>query len=175
MGIDWAAHCPYRLFANVEPGGNRGKFMPMAQLPLPPRGVNRPDRLAEIQIDTLREERDNPGLTTVRGALSLRQLLDKYTLTLGLQNAHLLEVLTTLLTTGKVRVEFRSYNERLQLLSFSDAMSRPAAVELFNDYLVSSKEKKLLSAPEGTRRITVQLPKIVIDDPGATRRAPPVP
>lgn len=147
----------------------------MAQFPLPPRGVNRPDRL-EIQVTTQREERENPSLSPVRGALSLRQLLDKYTLTLGLQNAHLLEVLTTLLTTGKVYVEFRTYNERLQLLDFSDAMSRPAAVDLFNEYLVSSKEKKLSSAPEGTRRITVQLPKIVGESRGAAaRRSPPIP
>jgi hypothetical protein len=146
----------------------------MAQLPSPSRGVNRPDPL-EIQISTLREERDNPDLTPVRGALSLRQLLDKYTLTLGFQNAHLLEVLATLLTTGKVYVEFRSYNERLQLQNFSDAMSRPAAVELFNEYLIRSREKKISSGPEGTRRITVQLPKIVTEAPGGPRRAPPTP
>ena len=144
----------------------------MDRRPLPARGVNRPDRF-EIQITTLREEREDPGLAPTRGMLSLRQVLDKYSLTLGLQNAHLLEILITLLTTGKVCVEFRSYNERLQLLNSSDAMSRPAAVDLFNEYLVISKEKKVSPPAEGTRRITVQLPKIVIDASGGPQRVPP--
>jgi hypothetical protein len=146
----------------------------MDQRPLPSRGVTRPSRL-EIQITALREEREDPSLPPTRAALSLKQLLDKYTLTLGLQNAHLLEVVTTLMTTGKVCVEFRSYNERLQLQNSSDAMSRPAAVEVFNEYLIRSKETKPSSDKEGTRRITVQLPKIVIDAPGGPRRAPPIP
>ena len=148
--------------------------MLMDQRPLPSQGVNRPDRL-EIQVTTVREERENPGLPPTRGALSLKQLLDKYTLTLGLQNSYLLEILATLMTTGKVCVEFRSYNERLQLRNFSDAMSRPAALELFNEYLTISKEVKRPSGPEGTRRITVQLPRIVREDSGGPRQAPPMP
>ena len=143
----------------------------MDQRPLPSQGVNRPDRL-EIQVTTLREERDNPGLSPTRGALSLKQLLDKYTMTLGLQNAYLLEILTTLMTTGKVCVEFRAYNERLQLRDPSEAVSRPAAVELFNEYLVRSREKKLSSGPEGTRHITVQLPRIVGQTSGTSGRPP---
>ncbi len=144
----------------------------MDRRPLPARSAARPDRL-DIQITTVQEERDNPGLIPARGVLSLRQLLDKYTLTLGFQNAHLLEVVTTLLTTGKVCVEFRSHDERLQLLSSSDAMSQPAAVEVFNEYLHISKEKKVTPAADGTRRITVQLPKIVSPGPGVPHRAPP--
>jgi len=146
----------------------------MERSPLPPRSVNRPNRL-EIQITAQREEREIPGSTPTRDVLNLKQVLDKYTLTLGLQNAHLLEILITLLTTGKVWVEFRSYNERLQLLNPADAMGRPAAVDLFNEYLITSKEKKLTHPAEGTRRITVQLPKIVNEVPGGPRRAPPVP
>ena len=148
--------------------------MLMDQRPLPSQGVNRPDRL-EIQIITQREERENPNSPPTRGAVSLKQLLDKYTLTLGLQNAYLLEILATLMTTGKVCVEFRAYNERLQLRDSSEAMSRPAAVEVFNEYLVRSRENKLASGPEGTRHITVQLPRIVGDASGAPRRSPPLP
>ena len=146
----------------------------MDQRPLPSRGVNRAAGL-EIQILTVREERENPSLPPTRGALSVRQLLDKYTLTLGFQNEHLLEILITLMTAGKVCVEFRSYNERLQLRNSPEAMSRPAAVELFNEYLVISREKNLSSGPENTRHITVQLPKIVGDSPSGPRRAPTVP
>jgi hypothetical protein len=146
----------------------------MDQRPLAARGVTQPDRL-QIPIDTLREDRDTPHPRPIRETVTLKEILDKYTLTLGLQNAHLVEVVATLMTTGKVWVEFRAYTERLQLKNASDAISRPAALELFDEYLARSKEKKAPSRAEGTRRITVQLPKIVLEPDGTPRRAPPTP
>jgi hypothetical protein len=129
-----------------------------------------------IQVTSTREEFEDPSQLPVRENLTIRQVLDKYTVTLGFQNAHLLEVLITLMTTGKVCVEFRSHTERLQLSDFANIMTRPATIELFNEYLVSSKEKKVASGPEVTRRITVQLPRIVGVAPRNTpQRAPPVP
>jgi hypothetical protein len=129
-----------------------------------------------IEVSSTRDEIDVPGQPPVREIITLKGVLDKYALTLGFQNAHLLEVLITLMTTGKVCVEFRSFTERLQLCDLSRIMTRPAAIELFNDYLVRSREKKISSGKEATRRITVQLPKI---SPVAPRnmpgRAPPVP
>ena len=128
----------------------------------------------KITIATSRDDIEAPGAPAIRGALTLRQLLDKYSVTLGFQNAHLLEVLITLMTTGKVRVEFRTYTERLQVSKISDMLTKPTVIELFNEYLVSSKEAKI-STPDVTRRITVQLPKISRESDGTKRRAPPTP
>ena len=128
----------------------------------------------KITIATSRDDIDAAGAPTIRGAVTLRQLLDKYSITLGFQNAHLLEMLVTLMTTGKVRVDFRSYTERLQVSSLSDLLTKPAVIELFNEYLVSSREAKV-SAPDVTRRITVQLPRISSGSDDGQRRAPPMP
>jgi hypothetical protein len=128
-----------------------------------------------IQLTVTREEREDVARAAIRETLTIKQLLDRYTVTLGFQNSHLLEVLITLMTTGKVVVEFRSHTDRLQLREFALIMTRPATIELFNEYLVNSKEKKV-SSPEVTRRITVQLPKIVPVTPRNTPlRSPPVP
>jgi hypothetical protein len=60
----------------------------MDQRPLAARGVNQPDRL-QILINTLREDRETPNSPPIRDTVTLKDILDKYTLTLGLQNAHL--------------------------------------------------------------------------------------
>ncbi|HEY0257340.1 MAG TPA: hypothetical protein VGC39_07850 [Candidatus Methylacidiphilales bacterium] len=129
-----------------------------------------------IQLTITREEREDVPRLAVRETVTIKQLLDRYTVTLGYRNSHLQEVLVTLMTTGKVVVEFRSHTDRLQLRDFGRIMTRPATIELFNEYLVNSKEQKI-SGPEVTKRITVQLPKIVPVTPRNTPplRAPPVP
>jgi hypothetical protein len=128
-----------------------------------------------IEVRATREEYGaDPHTPRASEVLTIRQLLDKYSVTLGYQNAHLMEILIVLMTTGKVCVEFRAFTERFQLCDSTNILTRPATVELFNEYLVARKEKKLASGPEATRRITVQLPKFATSTVGLTpRRAPP--
>ena len=128
-----------------------------------------------IQVASISEEYE--GLApAIREVMTLKQLLDKYSITLGYQNTHLLEILITLMTTGKVCVEFRSHTERLELTDLAQSMTRPATVQLFNEYLAISKEKNVVSDKQATRRITVQLPRITGAIPkNMPRRAPPMP
>jgi len=138
---------------------------------VPPRAAIRTDNWG-IQIATTREELEEPR-QPIHEVLTIRQLLDKYTVTLGFRNAHLLEILIVLMTTGKVVVEFRTFTERLELCDPARIMTRPATIELFNEYLVSSKEKKVSTGPEVTRRITVQMPKIANVAPRNMPDTPP--
>jgi len=130
--------------------------------PSSPQGVQRLE-LSEIKLTITRQEKDfiNQSPVQVQSVITLRQLLDKYMFTLGYQNAHLLDVLIALMTTGKIAVEFRDYTERLALQDPLKMMTRPATILLFNDYLASVKaDKKVVLGSERTQRITVQLPRI---------------
>jgi hypothetical protein len=127
----------------------------------PPIGVQRLE-LCETQLTVIRQEGDVAAdQLPVRCVITLGQMLHKYMFALGYQNNHLLEVLIALMTTGKICVEFRNYNERLELKDPSKMMTRPATIQLFNDFLASMKaDKKVVLGAERTRRITVQMPKV---------------
>jgi hypothetical protein len=124
----------------------------------------KPQRLElfDTQVTVIRQEWESvAGQLPVKCVITLGQMLHKYMFSLGYKNDNLLEVLVALMTTGKICVEFRSYNERLALKDPSQMMTRPATVQLFNDFLSSVKaDKKVVLGSERTRRITVQMPKI---------------
>jgi hypothetical protein len=61
--------------------------------------------------------------------------IEELVLKVGYTNAQALSVVIQLLTNGKVRVDYRDYSQRLQLLSPSDIMSRSAAVEVFDSHM----------------------------------------
>ena len=127
----------------------------------PPAAVQRLE-LFETQLTVIRQEWEAAvNQPPVRCVITLGQMLHKYMFALGYQNNHLLEVLIALMTTGKICVEFRNYNERLELKDPLKMMTRPATIQLFNEYLASVKaDKKVILGSERTQKITVQLPKI---------------
>jgi len=130
-------------------------------IPSRPAKVQRLE-LSETQVTVTRQEWETvTGQRPVSCVITLEQLLNKYMFSLGYQNDHLLGVMIALMTTGKILVEFRSYHERLELQDPSQMMTRPATVQLFNQFLASVKaDKKVVLGAERTQRITVQMPKI---------------
>jgi hypothetical protein len=92
--------------------------------------------------------------------ITLASKIDEFVLKLGYSNAHVLGVLVQLLTLGKVRVDFRDYSERLQLLNSDDKMSRPEAVALFDDHMKSLREDDELSNLNMTQKIVIQAPRV---------------
>jgi hypothetical protein len=92
--------------------------------------------------------------------ITLASKIDEFVLKLGYSNAHVLGVLVQLLTLGKVRVDFRDYSERLQLLNPDDKMSRPEAVALFDDHMKSLRGDDELSNLNMTQKIVIQAPRI---------------
>lgn len=128
--------------------------------PTPRANVQRLE-LYETQVAVIRQEWEALDQPPVRCVINLGQLLNKYMFSLGYKNDHLLAVLIALMTTGKICVEFRSYNERLELQDPLKMMTRPATIQLFNDFLASVKaDKKVELGNERTQKITVQMPKI---------------
>ena len=92
--------------------------------------------------------------------ITLASKIDEYVLKLGYSNAHVLGVLVQLLTLGKVRVDFRDYSERLQLLDPEDKMSRPEAVALFDDHMSALRGDDDASSLNLTQKIVIQPPRI---------------
>jgi hypothetical protein len=90
----------------------------------------------------------------------LADKIDEYVLKLGYSNAHVLGVLVQLLTLGKVRVDFRDYSERLQLLNLNDRMARTEAVELFDRHMLAMSRKEEPVSLMATQKIVVQAPKV---------------
>jgi hypothetical protein len=89
----------------------------------------------------------------------LADKIDEYVLKLGYSNAHVLGVLVQLLTLGKVRVDFRDYSERLQLVSLNDRMARTEAVEIFDRHMLAMRRKEEPTSLLATQKIVVQPPK----------------
>lgn len=92
--------------------------------------------------------------------ISLASKIDEYVLKLGYSNAHVLGVLVQLLTLGKVRVDFRDYSERLQLLDPDDKMSRPEAVAMFDDHMTALRGDDDAMSLNMTQKIVIQPPRI---------------
>ena len=94
-------------------------------------------------------------------SLSLAEKMDEFMFKLGCSSAHTLGVVVQLLTVGKIRLEFREYNERLQLENSSDVLSRSEAMHLTEAYLAVMRQGEV-DPTEGldvTQKIIIQAPK----------------
>jgi hypothetical protein len=108
--------------------------------------------------------RNQPGVADGEPELfSLSEKIDQYLIKLGYSNAHVLGIVVNLLTVGKVRVEFRHYVERLELVDPADKTTRGVAVDIFDKYLI---EKKGRSNQEQMLEFTG---KIIVQSPEARR------
>lgn len=99
----------------------------------------------------------------IRDAVEERRIplsvkIDDFILKLGYSNAHVLGIIVQLLTSGKVRVDYRDYSERLQLVARGAAMDRQEAVALFERHI----ERLQREDPplETTQKIIVQPPSV---------------
>ena len=90
----------------------------------------------------------------------LGEKLDEYMLKLGYSNSQALGILVQILTQGKVRVDFRDFNERLELVDESDLCDRVQAVALFEEHLLSKQSGENLDDQDNpTLRVIVQTPR----------------
>jgi hypothetical protein len=94
-------------------------------------------------------------------SLSLGEKIDEYVFKLGCSSAHTLGVIVQLLTVGKIRLDFREYNERLQLENSSDVLSRADAMHLTETYLAAMRQGESSPSEEldVTQKIIIQAPK----------------
>lgn len=112
----------------------------------------------------IRESRTNIelGVSTRDGEreFSLAEKLEEYVLRLGYSNAHVLSILVQLLTQGKIKVEFRTYIERLELINMEDRVSRAQAVALIDTHINELQGKNRQDDTMNvTQRIIIQPPR----------------
>lgn len=89
--------------------------------------------------------------------VTLASKIDEYVLKIGHSNTHVMGVVVQLLTLGKVRLDFRDYSERLELLNPTETMSRPQAAAVFDSHMSSIRKDDLSSL---TQKIIIQPPRI---------------
>ena len=70
---------------------------------------------------------------------SLADKIEELVLKIGYSNAQALSVIIQLLTDGKVKVEFRDYSQRLQVLSPAAITGRVEAMQIFDSHIASMK------------------------------------
>ena len=98
--------------------------------------------------------------------IALEAVIDEFLLKLGQSSAHVLGVIIQVLTRGKVRVDFRDYNLRLELGPGENAMERSEAVAVFDDYIKRHKNPDTDRSADVTQKIMVQAPRISLPKAG---------
>ena len=73
---------------------------------------------------------------------TLHELLSTLMVKLGIENAIASGIIVQLMTHGKVRVDFSSISERIELARDEDQLTAPQAMALFSDYLASTRSKE---------------------------------
>jgi hypothetical protein len=98
--------------------------------------------------------------TTAEVPLNVK--LYDYVVRLGYSSSHLVGFIVQLFTKGKVRVDFSSYTERLELIDPADKLSGAQAMSLFDDFVSEIGDKgmvdNMLDQTKTTQRIIVGTP-----------------
>lgn len=117
-----------------------------------------PNTASTIQLRQIRafHEADNSQLMAEE-IISLARKLDECIARMGGSSVHTLQMAVQLLTTGKVRLQYRSSQERLQLVKQSARLARSEAIALVEKYL-SAKSPRTSSTniDEPTRAIIIE-------------------
>lgn len=89
--------------------------------------------------------------------VTLASKIDEFILKVGHSSTHVMSVVVQLLTVGKVRLDFRDYTERLELLNASEIMTRTQAASVFDHYLATANKDEDVSLM--TQKIVIQPPR----------------
>ncbi len=80
-------------------------------------------------------EHDQPVRSDEPRLVILQDKIAEYIEKIGAESPHLFGIMIQLLTHGKVRVDFRTYSERLELKNMQDRLPRAKAIEFMDTYL----------------------------------------
>ena len=86
-------------------------------------------------------------------------LLSTLMVKLGIENAIASGIIVQLMTHGKVRVDFSSLSQRIELIRDEDQLTAPQAMALFEDFSASVKRPEDKRSKHQTSRIVVQKPR----------------
>jgi hypothetical protein len=120
-----------------------------------------PKKLEEIVIRHSRISTSGPSGGDVQETrMTVAEKMEEYVFRIGCTNAHALGLALQLLTVGKVRVDFREYYERLQLVNKTDVLPRQEAIPLIEGFLSSLRNSTEETVQTDlTQKIIVQTPK----------------
>ncbi len=117
------------------------------------------DKIA-VQVTTTVNEASRWSTGTTELQSTLAEVLDGFGLRVGFSSAYVKGVAVQLMTSGKVRLDFRNHRERLELLDYEDILTPPQAIKLLDDHLALHGNKS--AAPpmrsDMTQRIMIQPP-----------------
>ena len=93
--------------------------------------------------------------------VALDEKLDDYLLRLGYSNVHIMGIIAQLMTKTKVRVDFRNYTERLELINPDDRLTSTQAMSLLEDYIAEvTKANDPSIIAKSTQKIVVQSERV---------------
>jgi hypothetical protein len=99
--------------------------------------------------------------TTAEVPLNVK--LNDYIVRLGYSSANLVGFIVQLFIHGKVRIDFSSHIERLELLDPKDSLSGAQAMSLLEDFLEeverSGENSDFMKPDDATQKIVVHTPK----------------
>jgi len=115
------------------------------------------------QITVLLSDRDIEGgivhSNNEKEELTLAEVISRYLTRMGFESALASSIIVQLLTSGKVRVDFSTAAQRLELKDLNDRMTAPEAMALVDNYAASLRTKDDSEAKGKTMRIMVQKPR----------------
>ena len=120
-----------------------------------------------VHVTTTVNEANRWSTGTTEMDSTLAEVLDGFGLRVGFSSAYVKGVAVQLLTSGKVRLDFRNHRERLELLDYGDILSPPQAIKLLDDHLALHGNKSATPPMRSdmTQRILIQPP-----DPDQNKR-----
>ena len=125
--------------------------------------MSSPAQKTAQQITILLSDRDIEGgiarSTHAKEELTLAEIISRYLTRMGFESALASSIIVQLLTSGKVRVDFSTIVQRLQLKDMDDRMKAPEAMALFDNYAASLRTSDDVSGKGKTMRIMVQKPR----------------
>jgi hypothetical protein len=99
------------------------------------------------------------GVVNDKRDYTLHELLSTFMVKLGIENAITSGIVVQLMTNGKVRVDFSSLSQRIELVRDEDLLTAPQAMALFEDFAASVKLPEDMQGKRQTTRIVVQKPR----------------
>jgi hypothetical protein len=131
-----------------------------------------PKHPKRISVQLCRREIDGGmmGPAALGKIVPLSDKLDDYLIGLGYTSGHVMGIIAQLFTEGKVRVDFRNYTERLELMDKQDKLNAVQSAALLNDYIVELSKGRSILGPKNTQKMTLE-PLQVIREKAASLQA----
>ncbi len=88
---------------------------------------------------------------------TINLLINEYVQRLGSDSDIVLNLVTNLLTQGKINVDFPDYIERLEVIDLEFRLTKPQAVTLLDDYIAALNINNVEPASNVTQRISIPI------------------